>query len=396
MDSGIDVQGILGFDPFAPEFHADPYAHYRELRAGGPLQRTPAGLWVSPSFEICASVLRDGRFGHGDGSARTTRRPPRVRSFLILDPPEHTRLRRLVSRAFTARLVERLRSRVAAIVDALLAEIDGEVDLIAALAHPLPVIVISEMLGVPPEDEDRFKIWSDLLARGLDPDFVVPADDLTRRDRAREEFGDYFRDLAARRRSAPGDDLLSGLAAIEELSEEDLIATCVLLLVAGHETTVNLIANGTLALLRSPDQLAWFREHPSSAPAVVEELLRYDPPVQLSARVALEDAELAGKPIRAGDMLMLLLGAANRDPEVFTDAERLDVSRFVTETPRHLAFGQGIHFCLGAPLARMEGQIALSRLVRRELSLSPEPLKYKDNLILRGLERLPVRVGPPM
>jgi cytochrome P450 len=395
MDSEVDVHGILGFDPFAPAFHADPYAHYRELRAGGPLQRTPGGLWLSPSFEVCARIFRDPRFGHGEDRIGATQRQPRgVRSFLILDPPEHTRLRRLVSRAFTARLIERLRPRVAAIVDGLLAGVHGDVDLISALAHPLPVIVISEMLGVPAEDQDRFKGWSDLLARGLDPDFVVPPDDLGRRDKARAEFGEYFRDLAARRRSAPGEDLLSGLVAIEELSEDDLVATCILLLVAGHETTVNLIANGTLALLRSPDQLAWFREHPSSAPSVVEELLRYDPPVQLSARVALEDAEVAGQRIRAGEIVMLLLGAANRDPEVFADPERLDVSRFVTETPRHLAFGQGIHFCLGAPLARMEGQIALTELVRRELSLAPGPLRYKDNLILRGLESLPVLVSP--
>ena len=210
-DSGVDVAGILGFDPFAPEFHADPYAHYRELRAGGPLQRTPAGIWLSTSFEVCAQIFRDPKFAHGDAALGTTERPPRrIRSFLTLDPPEHTRLRRLVSRAFTARLIERLRPRVEAIVDELLAGVDGEVDLISALAHPLPVIVISEMLGVPQEDEERFKAWSDLLARGLDPDFLVPPEDLARRDRAREEFGEYFRELAARRRAAPGEDLLSG------------------------------------------------------------------------------------------------------------------------------------------------------------------------------------------
>jgi unspecific monooxygenase len=303
-DSQVDVRGILGFDPFAPEFHTDPYAHYRELRSGGPLQRTPGGLWLSPSFEMCARILRDPRFGHGDSTlgedTESRRLPRRVRSFLVLDPPEHTRLRRLVSRAFTARLIERLRPRVAAIVDELLGRMHGDVDLISSLAHPLPVIVISELLGVPPEDEERFKGWSEALARGLDPDFLVPAEELTRRDRAREEFGAYFRELADRRRSSPGDDLLSGLVAIEELSEADLIATCILLLVAGHETTVNLIANGTLALLRSPDQLAWFRANPDKAPAVVEELLRYDPPVQLSARVALEDAELDGQSIRRG------------------------------------------------------------------------------------------------
>jgi cytochrome P450 len=393
-DSDVDVAGILGFDPFAPEFHADPYAQYRALRTGGPLQRTPAGIWLSTSFEVCAQIFRDPRFGHGDAAIGATARPPRrIRSFLTLDPPEHTRLRRLVSKAFTARLIERLRPRVEAIVDSLLAGVEGEVDLISALAHPLPVIVISEMLGVPQEDEERFKAWSDLLARGLDPDFLVPPEDLARRDRAREEFGSYFRDLAAQRRTSPGDDLLSGLAAIEELSEDDLISTCVLLLVAGHETTVNLIANGALALLGAPDQLAWFRANPDSAVAAVEELLRYDPPVQLSARVAMEDVSIAGQSLRAGEPVMLLLGAANRDPEVFTDPDRLDVSRFVTEPPRHLAFGQGIHFCLGAPLARIEGQAALTALMRRDVTLLPGPLRYKDNLILRGLAALPVRVS---
>jgi cytochrome P450 len=328
-NSQVDVPSILGFDPFAPEFHADPYAHYRELRAAGPLHRTPGGLWLSPSFEVCSQIFRDPRFGHGtaddEGAAglRARRIPRRVRSFLVLDPPEHTRLRRLVSRAFTARLIERLRPRVASIVDELMAGLHGEVDLISTLAHP--------------------------------------ADELGARDQARAEFGEYFRDLAALRRKSPGDDLLSGLVAIEELSEADLLATCILLLVAGHETTVNLIANGTLALLRSPDQLAWFRDNLDSAPAAIEELLRYDPPVQLSARTALEDAEVAGQRIKAGEPVMLLLGAANRDPEVFADPDRLDLTRWLTEAPRHLAFGQGIHFCLGAPRCPCECDLRSGR-----------------------------------
>jgi cytochrome P450 len=417
-----DVRGLLGFDPFAAEFHTDPYAHYRELRSGGALQRTPGGLWISPSFEVCSRILRDPRFGHGgdsiDYGVASNRVPERNRSFLVLDPPEHTRLRRLVSKAFTPRLVERLRPRVAELVDELLGAARGEVDLIAALAYPLPVIVISEMLGVPPEDEERFKAWSDALARGLDPDFLVPPEEIELRDRAREEFGAYFGDLADRRRAdlfrpicsdqptpadlpaspdrppGPADDLLSGLVAIEELSRDDLIATCVLLLVAGHETTVNLIANGTLALLRSPDQLAYFRRHLDQAPAVVEELLRYDPPIQLSGRVALEDAEIEGRRIRRGEIILLLLGAANRDPDVYADPDRLDLTRWTgADAPRHLAFGQGIHFCLGAPLARLEGQIALTALVQHDLALIPGPLGYKDNLILRGLSELPVRLG---
>jgi cytochrome P450 len=386
-----DVRRILGFDPLAPDFTADPYARYRELRATGPLWRTPGGLWLATSLEVCAKILRDPRFGHGEVTGATRSR--RGRSFLVQDPPVHTRLRRLVSRAFTARLIERLRPRVAAITDDLLARAHGETDLIAALAHPLPVIVISELLGVPPEDHDRFSAWSGALVRGLDPDFLLPSEELEKREAARAEFGVYFSALAARRREAPGEDLLSALATMDELSEDDLIATCVLLLVAGHETTVNLIANGTLALLRAPDQLEWFRAHPDQAPAAIEELLRYDPPVQLSARAALEDVEIAGQAIPKGSFVMMLLGAANRDPDVFADPDRLDLTRWTTEAPRHLAFGMGIHYCLGAPLARVEGQIALTRLVERDLTLLPGPLRYKDNLILRGLEELPVRLG---
>lgn len=389
-DLGIDVRDLLGFDPFDPDFHADPYAHYRRLRPGAPLRRTPGGLWISPSFDVCGRILRDPRFGHGDGPRlRGDRVPPQARSFLVLDPPDHTRLRRLVSRAFTARFVERLRPRVTALVDGLLSGLRGETDLVSGFAYPLPVAVISEMLGVPAEDHERFKGWSAALARGLDPEFLIPPAERGRREEARAEFAAYFRELAARRRAEPRDDLLSALAGIEELSEDELIATCILLLVAGHETTVNLIANGTLALLRHPGQLARFRADLAQAPAVVEELLRYDPPVQLSGRVALEDAEVAGQHVRAGEAVLLLLGAANRDPDVFPDPDRLDVTR---APERHLAFGLGIHFCLGAPLARLEGQIALAALARRDLALAGDP-SYKDNLILRGMSELPVRLG---
>jgi cytochrome P450 len=393
-----DVRAILGFDPFAPEFHADPYAQYRSLREGGALQRSPGGLWLSLSFAMCTRILRDPRFGHGGGlDAPLPGTSPRlsrpVRSFLILDPPEHTRLRRLVSRAFTARLVERLRPRVEALVDDLLARMNGEVDLVAALAHPLPVIVISEMLDVPEPDRERFIAWSDALARGLDPDFLVPAEDLDRRDQARAEFAAYLSQLAARRRADPGEDLLSGLVSLEGLSEDDLVATCILVLVAGHETTVNLIANGALALLRDPDRLADFRANPDRTAAFVEELLRYDPPVQFSARVALEDVEIGGQRIRRGEVILLLLGAAHRDPEEYADPDRLDLTRWTSDAaPRHLAFGQGIHFCLGAPLARIEGQLALARLFQREVALLPGALEYRDNLVLRGLKSLPVRV----
>jgi cytochrome P450 len=414
---------ILGFDPFAPAFHADPYAQYRRLRAAGPLRRTPADLWVATSHALCGQVLRDPRFGHrpsGEGGVFRSAGPDgERRSFLTLDPPDHTRLRRLVSKAFTARLVERLRPRISALVDELLAAItpdaapdntpdntpdapagtpartSRETDLIAALAWPLPVAIISELLGVPPEDKSRFKGWSDALARGLDPDFLLPPEEIIRRERARDEFADYFRTLADRRRAeGGGTDLLSALVEVSDqgdvLSEAELLATCILLLVAGHETTVNLIGNGALALLRHPDQLAWFRAHPERVAGAIEEMLRYDPPVQLTMRTALEDVELAGQRIGRGQSVLLLLGAANRDPDAFPDPDRLDLAR---APERHLAFGLGIHYCLGAPLARLEGQVALTELFRREVCLAGE-VSYRDNLVLRGLAALPVRVGP--
>jgi cytochrome P450 len=397
-DLATGTTAILGFDPFDPAFRADPYSHYRRLHADGPLRQGQEGIWVTTSHAISAQVLRDPRFGHQpteDAIYRTERIPVERRSFLTLDPPDHTRLRRLVSKAFTARMMERLRPRISALVDELLAGLSGESDLISELAWPLPVAIISELLGVPPEDTGRFKAWSDTLARGLDPDFMLPSAEIAQREQARDEFIEYFRALADRRRAdGGGADLLSALVAVSDqgdvLTQAELLATCILLLVAGHETTVSLIGNGALALLRHPGQLAWFRAHPEAAPGAIEELLRYDPPVQLTARNALEDVELAGRRIDRGQMILMLIGGANRDPAVFPHPDRLDLTR---RAERHLAFGLGIHYCLGAPLARLEGQIALAKLFRRELHLAGE-IAYRDNFILRGLATLPVRLTP--
>jgi cytochrome P450 len=282
-------------------------------------------------------------------------------------------------------MIERLRPRVEEIAASLIRALPDEADLVSGLAYPLPVMVISEMLGVPPEDHERFRGWSEKLARGLDP--MLTEGLLSETGRARREFGDYFRELAAIRRARPGDDLLSALTGVRELTEAELLATCVLLLVAGHETTVNLIANGVLALLRH-GLLAQAARRPRE---VVEEVLRYDPPVQLTVRVALEDVSLGGTPVPKGTPVMAVIGAANRDPAVFPDPGRFDVTR---SPERHLAFGLGIHFCLGATLARMEGEIALSALASAapRLELAEPAPPYKENVVLRGLASLPVRL----
>ena len=400
-DTALNPADLFAFDPFEPGFRADPYPHYARLRGDGAAIRSPLGLLLFTGHEACSAILRDPRFGHGPADANsafeTAADDDRVRSFLQLDPPDHTRLRGLVSKAFTARRIRRLRPRVEELVRGMVAEAAGRgsLDVIADLAYPLPVTVISELLGVPPEDHERFRGWSDALARGLDPDVMLPPDQLAAQRAAREEFRDYFTELTGRRRVEPAEDLLSDLVRLQmdgaEISDTELLSTCSLLLVAGHETTVNLIGNGTLSLLRHPDQLAWLRGHADELPAAVEELLRFDPPVQLTGRIALEDAEVCGQRVRAGEPVMLLLAAANRDPSVFDDPDRLDLSR---GTARHLAFGLGIHFCLGAPLARLEGEAALAELIRHDLELRDAAPPYKDNLVLRGLASLPVGLTP--
>ena len=320
-----------------------------------------------------------------------------VRSFLRMNPPDHTRLRRLVSQAFTRPMVARLLPRIEAVTEELLAAAratGGPVNLIEALAYPLPVIVISELLGIPERDRERFVRWSHGLARGLDPEFLLPEGMHAELIAAREEFADYVRELADARRREPGEDLLSALVGVRDsgdlLNETELVSTCILLLIAGHETTVNLIGNGTLALLRHPDQLARLRAEPGLVEGAVEELLRFDSPVQLTLRSALVDAEIAGTAVPSGSVALLLIGAANRDPEEHPDPDRLDVTRVAG---RHLAFGQGLHFCLGAPLARLEARVALTALTR-DPGLAPagEP-RWKDNLVLRGLGSLPVRLN---
>lgn len=388
------IEDILSFNPLDPGFAADPYPHYRRLATGG-LHRSAAGLLLATGHAACSEALRSPDFGHGTADASMSPYPE-APSFLLLDPPDHNRLRGLVSKAFTARRIQRLRPGIERLVDRLADGLRaaGSADLIADFAYPLPVTVICQLLGVPTEDQVRFRGWSAALARGLDPEIVLPAGTGERRHAARAELHAYFAELTERRAVEPGDDLISALVALRDsgsgLSTAELLATCTLLLVAGHETTVNLIGNGMLTLLRHPDQLATLRADPDLIAGAVEELLRYDPPVQLTGRVALADTTLAGQPIPAGQPVVLLLAAANRDPTVFADPDRLDLRR---EPSRHLAFGLGIHFCLGAPLARLEAEIALRALTAMPMRLRDEHPGYKENLILRGLAELPVEIG---
>ncbi|HZN50759.1 MAG TPA: cytochrome P450 [Methylomirabilota bacterium] len=393
---------MSAFNPMDPEFLADPYPTYHRLRDEDPVHHSPMDFWVLTRYEDVAAVLRDPRFIKEPLVSMVAARfgvsvPPGVGlSMLDRDPPDHTRLRSLVSKAFTPRVVEGLRPRIQKMVDELItrAEAVGTMDLIEEFAYPIPVNVICEMLGVPVEDHERFKGWSLDIARGLDSVWLPPESEIPKRSgAARHAIGDYMRGLIAERRASPRGDLLSALIAAEEagdkLSEDELIATCILLLIAGHETTVNLIGNGTLALLRHPEELRRLRETPGLITSAVEELLRYDGPVQRTARITSTAVTLGGRTIPKGEMVMPFIGAADRDPSQFPDPDRLDLGR---ADNRHIAFGWGIHFCLGAPLARVEGQIAIDTLVRRlpRLALVNDEPEHRQSLTLRGLKALPV------
>jgi hypothetical protein len=389
------------FHPMDPAFIDDPYPTYHRLRTADPVHASPLGFWVLTRYEDVVAVLRDPRFIKEPIAAVVAARfgavtPGSPLSMLDRDPPDHTRLRGLVSKAFTPRVVELMRPDVQQIVDGLLDEAADAraMDLIEDFAYPLPVTVICQLLGVPVADRVRFRSWGLDIARGLDG-ILLPRDSEIHQKSAdaRRALTDYFRDLIAERRTSPRADLLSGLIAAEEagdrLSEDELLATCILLLVAGHETTVNLVGNGTLALLRHPDELRRLRENPGLIGSAVEELLRYDGPVQRTARVPSEEVTIGGRTIPKNEMVLPFIGAADRDPAQFPDPDRLDIGR---ADNRHIAFGWGIHFCLGAPLARVEGQIAINALVQRfpKLALATDRPQYRQSLTLRGLSALPV------
>lgn len=385
-----------------PEGRANPYPIYRRLREEDPVHESPMmGGWFLSRHED-VSLIRDGRFvqrGPGFEEAFAQLADADAAAWgkmssgfmLSMDPPDHTRLRSLVTKAFTPRAVEALRSRIREIVDELIGNLrsHGEADLISEFAYPLPITVICELLGVG-SDRERFRPWSAAIGKALDYDMP---DVMREASRAAEEMTEYFMPIIDERRRRPGDDLLSALIAAEEdgdrLTRDEVIANLVLLLFAGHETTVNLIGNGVLALMSNRDQWDHLREDPSLARHGVEELLRYDSPVQLTSRNASVDIELDGKCINAGQHVIFLLGAANHDPAVFSNPDDLDLGR---SDVRHLSFGGGIHFCVGAPLARLEGGIAFESLVAAfpDLHLATQELVWRQMLVLHGLQELPV------
>ncbi len=394
----------VAYNPLAAHMARNPYPFYDRLRTRDPVHHSRLmDVWIFSRHAEVDAVLRDFRRFSSDQRKRDPARRRRSSlpqmpdpTILFLDPPDHTRLRTLVNKAFTPKAVAALEPRIREMAHELLdaAEDPAGFDLMEGLANPLPVMVIAEMLGVPPEERAQFREWSNRRARILEP--LIDARTLRIANEASESLNGYFRSIIQARRGEPRDDIISALVHVEEegdrLTEREMLAMLRLLLVAGNETTTNLIGNGMLALLQHPEQLQTLREDPAGIPVAVEELLRYDSPVQATLRLVLEDTEVNGIPLRRDDNVLLLNGAANRDPAVFDHPDQLDVGR---RENNHVAFGRGIHFCLGAPLARLEGRVAIEVLLERypSLGLVSDRPAYRTSVVLRGLENLPVRAA---
>jgi cytochrome P450 len=392
------------YDIFGDLTRDDPYPLYRQMREEAPVH-FDGFAWSLTRHADVLLAFTDPRFSSdrfGDPYWLEPEEALRVKPLyditnlflLFMDPPDHTRLRGLVAQAFSARMVESVRPKIQQAVDELLDRVApaGHMDVIADLANPLPGIVIAEMLGVPKEDQPRFKAWANDYARflgtlGDNPDLREAA------NRAVIELSDYIREVAAQRRAEPRDDLITALVQAEEegerLTHDELVATCFLLLFAGNETTTNLIGNGVLTLLRHPDAHQQLRDNPALIRTAIEELLRWESPVQFTNRIAIVDLEIDGERILAGQNVRTIIGAANRDPAQFDNPESLDLGR---RPNRHIAFAHGIHFCLGAPLARAEGQIAINTLVQRfpGLAATTDRVEWQRNHVFRALKALPV------
>jgi cytochrome P450 len=408
----VSVPGVE-LNVLDPGFRNDPYPTYRALREYDPVHRVALGGWALTRYRDCALALTDPRFGSQSpidiksATSLADDHPLVVlgNSMLFLDPPEHTRMRAIVSKTFTRRAVDALTPRVEQLVAELCdgATERGEIDVVDDFAYPLPIAVMCELLAIPDDDVAGFREWSRDLAGVVD----IPTDMsvIARGAKAGEWFIDYFHDLIPKRRANPGADLLSELIAAEDagdrLSHDELLATCVQLVFAGHETTQNLISNGLLALLQQREQFDRLRDEPSLARAAIEELLRFDGPAQMSVRWTKTDVEIEASPERSGgaksvtlkpgEPILVFLGAGNRDPDQFPDPDVVDVAR---ADNKHLGFGGGVHFCLGGPLARLEARIAIAELVRRfpEMRLLDEDPPRRPTLALRGLASLRVAV----
>ncbi|QHW35228.1 cytochrome P450 [Paenibacillus rhizovicinus] len=398
------------FGTYSNRLHDDPYPFYDYLLEQEPVHYIEERwFWIVSRYEDVNRILKDPVFVREYRNAmpegtEIPEPPPEWKPvnellnnwMLLRDAPAHTRLRSLVSHAFTPRTMQRLKTGIQEIADYLAdrMEEEGRPDLIASFAFTLPVIVIAELLGVPPEDRELFKDWSHVFAKVLEGSDQTPQF-AEQTMKATSEITEYFRLLIAERRAAPREDMISDLLAAQEksdaLTEQEMIATCVLLLVAGHETTVNLIGNAVRLLLTQPDQHALLLERPELIASAIEEVLRYEGPVQTTSRIASADCEIGGKTIPRGQSVIVMLGAANRDPAQFNDPNRFDIAR---QPNRHLAFATGAHFCLGAPLARLEGEIAIRTLLNRfpHMRLAEDRADWRPNILFRGLQTLPVIV----
>ncbi|MCX7961445.1 MAG: cytochrome P450 [Burkholderiales bacterium] len=403
----------LDLRPESPEFRRDPYPMLARLRAEDPVHWSPRLKgWVLTRYDDVRAALLDARLSSdrlrpffaalaGEEAARIAHLARYLSLWMVFrDPPDHTRLRRLAGRVFSLAAMSAMRPAVEALVERLLDRLDGrrEIDFVADFAGPLPALVVMAMLGVPEEELARVKRLSDELALFIGS-ARTEGGKYARAERAAAEMADFFAALIAERRRAPGADLLSALVRLEHegdrLGEDELLATCILLLFAGHETTTNLLANGLAALLRFPGEMAKLRAQPALAPRAVEELLRYDGPSIAQVRVVAVAHELRGRRLAAGERVFLMLNAANRDPEVYDEPDRLRLER---GGPAHLAFGFGPHLCLGFPLARLEAQVAIPAVLRRwreiALAVPEEAIEWHDSLVFRGMTRLPLAVAP--
>ncbi|WP_261559490.1 cytochrome P450 [Frankia tisae] len=412
-NAGTDVRGgdVVDFDAFDPVHRPDPYPRYRALRETAPfcpIRLGDARVTLATTYDGCAAVLQGAHWGRGYSDGLNPFRPGVAPgevpggSFLAMDPPDHTRLRGLVSRAFTPRASLAETPFVGRTVDGLVdvAVAQGGLDVVAGLARPLSLAVMGRLLGVPAAEAPLFLGWIQGITRGTDPDYLLSPAEIVVRTAAARDLGRYLFDLVAARRAQPRDDLVSRLVAIQHdqdvLTEREVVELCALLLAAGLDTTANLVTNGVLALLRHPDQLALLRERPELVAAAVEEMLRYDPPSQFVTRVALADTTVLGHPFRRGDGVVVLSASGHRDPAAFADPDRFDITRYAASPParRHLGFALGLHYCLGAPLARIQAEAAIGTLVRRggELSLVTEDIEYRPNAALRGPDSLLVNI----